>query len=83
MSIECVETEYGFRWGVAEVLRYASMPDGSICIGVEANGKHRLDIYVSKTGRSVRVFERGYGELTRKSAASPVDASLPLGVQPW
>lgn len=66
-DLECHETQYGFRWGVTDVVRYAELPDGSICIGVETNGKRRLVVYVSPTGRSVRVFAEGEGELTAKA----------------
>lgn len=62
------ETQYGFRWGPCEIVRYAIMPDERRVIGVEVNGQRRLDIYISRTGRSVRVFEAGKGELAPRSA---------------
>ena len=56
-------TEYGFVWGAAEVERMASLPGGSRVIAVYTEvgnkRKRRLEIYVSPTGRSVRVWRDG------------------------
>jgi len=49
-----VTDEYGFTWGPVTVQRTAVMPQGHHVLTV--NG---LDIYVSPTGRSVRVFRDG------------------------
>jgi hypothetical protein len=57
------DTEFGFQWGNTEVVRYAVMPNGTRVVGIEVNDKRVLDIYVSPSGRSVRVFRRGKGEL--------------------
>lgn len=46
--------QYGFTWGPVKVQRTAVMPQGHHVLTV--NG---LDIYVSPTGRSVRVFRDG------------------------
>jgi hypothetical protein len=70
MSADCCETQYGFRWGVTDVIRYAEIGDGSIAIGIEVNGKRRATVYVSPTGRSVRVFAPGKGELKAKGGAA-------------
>lgn len=52
---------YGFGWGPMRVVRYASFqrPTG-LCrvLGIEV-GKKRLHVYVSPTGRSVRVYLDG------------------------
>lgn len=55
-------TEYGFVWGAAEVERRWSR-DGTVVIGVKTMAGKSIDIYVSPTGRSLRVF--GQGEWTR------------------
>ena len=59
---ESVEpTAYGFTWGPIEVQRTAEFERGGTyrCIGLLIDGKRALDIYVSPTGRSVRVFKKG------------------------
>ncbi len=60
-----VETEadarFGFRWGPMRVRRLATFPrpNGEChALGVDA-GKVNLTIYVSPTGRSVRVYRDG------------------------
>lgn len=60
-------TEYGFEWGPITVQRTSEVEF------IKGRGKHRalrvstpyhlLEIYVSPTGRTVRVFENGKGEL--------------------
>ena len=59
-------SRYGFSWGPIDVERMASFPrDGGECrvIGVYTGAgdqrKRRLEIYVSPTGRSVRVWRDG------------------------
>jgi hypothetical protein len=56
-------TQYGFEWGPMTVTRYAQMPNGSRVVGIEVDGKRVLEVYVSATGRSVRVFRKGHGEM--------------------
>jgi hypothetical protein len=60
---ESVEhTPYGFTWGPVEIQRTAEFEHGNgtyRCIGLMVDGKRVLDIYVSPTGRSVRVFRKG------------------------
>lgn len=56
-------TQYGFTWGPMEVSRRSSMTrragEGlSRALGVKTP-YHDLDVYVSPTGRSVRVFRDG------------------------
>jgi hypothetical protein len=52
-------TEFGFNWGPAEVTRCCELPDGRRVVQVKTPHK-TLDIYISATGRSVRVFSEGY-----------------------
>lgn len=47
-------TQFGFNWGPVRVTRLATLPRGAHIVDV--NG---VEIYVSKTGRSVRVFRDG------------------------
>lgn len=47
---------YGFRWGPVDVVRMAEFPNGSYVLQVETDFK-TLEIYISKTGRSVRVYD--------------------------
>ena len=49
--------QFGFIWGPATVTRLTSHR-GAVVIGV-AGSKRRAEIYVSPTGRSVRVFVDG------------------------
>lgn len=55
-------TRYGFTWGPLEVRRLATFK-GNRVLGVYIEGddsQHpRLEIYVSPTGRSVRVWRDG------------------------
>lgn len=54
-------TQYGFLWGPMEVSRLADIGTHRV-IRVEA-GKHHIEIYVSPTGRSIRVFDDKNREL--------------------
>lgn len=59
MSATGRDTPYGFEWGAAEVTRIASH-HGAVAIGVKgARSKRRVEVYISPTGRSVRVFVDG------------------------
>lgn len=53
-----MSNSYGFKWGPVEVTRIAHFEPrkGRECYALEVNG---VNIYVSKTGRSVRVFRDG------------------------
>jgi hypothetical protein len=51
-------TQFGFRWGQMDVLRLGEFPSGHKVIGVETDFGD-LQIYVSKTGRRIRVFRDG------------------------
>jgi len=51
-------TEYGFRWGPMEVERLSEIRGRGYMLGIKAQGA-RLEIYVSPTGRSVRVYRGG------------------------
>ena len=56
------EDDFGFRWGPITVQRYAQLNDrnGPIrVLGIESDKASTLHIYVSPTGRSVRVFRNG------------------------
>lgn len=60
------ETQYGFIDGPVEVIRLATLPDGTICIQLKTKFA-RLNVYSSPTGRSLRVFRNGVGELKPQS----------------
>jgi hypothetical protein len=49
--------QYGFRWGPMDVVRQAEF-NGSHLVAVRSDYAS-VDIYVSKTGRSIRVFKDG------------------------
>ena len=58
------ETTYGFVWGAAEVTRRVTH-NGYVVIGIDAGqgkARHRIDITVSPTGRSVRVVDWNTGK---------------------
>lgn len=55
-------TEFGFRWGPADVTRCCTLPGDRRVIQIKT-AYRTIDVYVSATGRSVRVFEHGNGEL--------------------
>jgi len=55
--IEDIDTSFGFRWRGVEVERLAVVRESAV-LGIKA-GKSKLEIYVSPTGRSVRVFKNG------------------------
>lgn len=50
--------QFGFRWGQVDVVRMSEFPSGHKVIRVVTDFDD-LQIYVSKTGRSVRVFRAG------------------------
>ena len=49
---------FGFRWGQLDVVRLADLPQGGRAIEVSTD-YGRIEIYVSKTGRRIRVFGAG------------------------
>jgi hypothetical protein len=51
------ETDYGFVWGPAEVTRHCQF-NGTVSIGVNSE-VHKVTIYVSPKGHSVRVWRNG------------------------
>lgn len=57
-------TQFGFVWGPIEVVRMFEDKRGRM-LGLRAppsnyvNGKWKLEIWISPTGKSIRVFRRG------------------------
>jgi hypothetical protein len=54
---------HGFAWGPVEVRRTMSI-NGRVLITIQTDAGQSIDVYVSKTGRSLRIFKKGQGELT-------------------
>lgn len=55
------DQDFGFTWGPLQVRRIAAFKLGkgkAYILGVSTN-HHQVEIYVSETGRSVRVFIDG------------------------
>lgn len=56
-------TDFGFRWGIAEVTRLATWPRGAKTKVSRAlrihTPQHYVDVVVSPSGKSVRVFRDG------------------------
>lgn len=51
---------YGFRWGPMSVVRAATFAGDRRVLSITTDGSDdRLSVYVSPTGRSVRVFRNG------------------------
>lgn len=61
-------TQYGFRFGAALVERCMELPEGRVVITVKTDANRSIDIYVSRTGKSLRVFRTtpGYEEPSRE-----------------
>ena len=57
------DTRYGFKWGPAEVSLLAHFRKGekreTRVFRVETDAGQKIEIYVSRTGRSLRVFRDG------------------------
>lgn len=51
-------TPYGFAWGPIEVTRCCMLPVDRRIVQVKS-AYRTLDVYVSATGRSIRVFSAG------------------------
>jgi hypothetical protein len=51
-------TQYGFTWGPMDVVRYMEYR-GRRVLGVETNGKRRLEVAVSPKGNNIRVWLDG------------------------
>lgn len=54
-------TDFGFRWGQIEVTRMSSVARHNgvyRCVQVKTDHS-AVDIYVSPTGRSIRIFKNG------------------------
>lgn len=62
MAAEVVGTHNGFTFGAMTVEASAELPQGHTVVTVRAGG-HTLEVYCSPTGRSLRVFRKGYGEM--------------------
>ncbi len=64
---------YGFTWGNVKVTRMAEItrPTGTCRVLSVSSDKVRLEIYVSPTGRSVRVYRNGT-ELVAESDTAEV-----------
>ena len=56
-------TDYGFKWGPLDVIRVANFKPRSdrecYVVQVVTDGGKVINVYVSKTGRSLRVFRDG------------------------
>lgn len=50
---------YGFRFGPVLVWRYAGLPEDRRVVRIAADEGDPIDIYISPTGRSLRVFRGG------------------------
>ena len=57
------DTQYGFKWGPAEVTRLAQFRTGekseTRALRVRTDAGKEIEIYISRTGRSLRVFSGG------------------------
>lgn len=57
------DTQYGFKWGPVEVARLAQFRTGekseTRCIRIKTDAGKEIEVYVSRTGRSLRVFSDG------------------------
>jgi len=60
---------YGFDWGPAAVTRWCALDGGRRVVQIKTPFR-TLHVYVSATGRSVRVFEAG-AELTPQNDKGP------------
>lgn len=49
---------FGFRWDQVDVIRKGELPEGRKVLSIETEFDD-LEIYISKTGRSIRVFREG------------------------
>lgn len=72
MTAGDTDTQYGFTWGPLEVTRMARFKTGtdreSYVVRIRTDAGKALDVYVSRTGRSLRVFDSGK-ELKREGDA--------------
>lgn len=55
----CHLTQFGFRFGAAEVTRCCELPGGRVVVKVQPDRGEPLEIYISATGKSVRIFRAG------------------------
>jgi hypothetical protein len=55
---DVARTDFGFKWGVAEVVRMSTVR-GSLCLRVVTDAGKHIDVYVSPQGNSIRVFSGG------------------------
>lgn len=54
-------TPYGFIWGPLSVERLSELPGGYKVLSIDTDFD-RINVYVSKTGRKIRVFREGKTE---------------------
>ena len=60
-------TDRGLRWGPMEFIRLGQSSDGRVWFRIDTAEGPALLVRVSPTGRSIRVFKRGKGELKAAS----------------
>jgi hypothetical protein len=58
MSANVELTQYGFKWGAAEVQRTAEH-SGRVAITIKGARGREVTVYVSPQGNSVRIFRDG------------------------
>lgn len=70
---ECRPHDYGFQWGPLDITRIASYERGkgkAYILGV-ATDRHKVEVYASRTGRSVRVWIDGAEVTTAPPTVDP------------
>jgi hypothetical protein len=55
-------TDYGFDFGPMTVTRLMEF-NGQVCIRIETVAGQEIEVYSSPTGRSLRAFRKGKGEM--------------------
>lgn len=69
-ELRITEGPYGFAWGPMEVRR-ATEHNGYVALDIITDAGKCITVYVSPTGRSVRVFDREGGEWTPPQRTAP------------
>lgn len=62
--MRCTLGQFGFTWGPLQVERTATLPGGRVVLTLRTDAGRKLEVFCSRTGRSLRVYDSSGNELT-------------------
>lgn len=62
-KLSLVNTQHGFRFGAMTVEATSVLPQGHTVVTIRTDAGQEIDVYCSPTGRRLRAFRKGKGEM--------------------